>query len=505
MASNELKKIKIVIVGAGFGGLGMGIALKRAGEDDFMILEKHSDIGGVWRDNTYPGCTCDVPSHLYSFSFAPYRSRDQRYPPQQAILAYLQQVASDYGLRPHLCLNTEISEAHFQQDKNNWNIVTKSNQQDKNNCNIVTESNRHICAEVVIFAVGQLHKPNSPDIPGVENFPGSVFHSAEWDHKIDRKNKRISVIGTGSSAAQMLPTLARESSHLTVFQRTPQWVLPKPDSNFGCIGRSILQIPGAHRLYRRALGYGADIVLSPVMRSVVWRRIVESYAKYNLRRQIPNKELVKKLMPLYPIGSKRILFDNQFYHTLTFQNVTLVTEPIRSISKGGIETSGKSTKTDIIIFATGFRASDFLVPMSVRGRDGYSLNKDWNSGAEAFLGLAIHGYPNLFMIAGPNTFNPAGSNPEMKELQIAYIMECLRWKKEISAQAIEVNQQATTQYQEWLTRKMGQTVWPDSVNSWYKHESGKVTNPWPVSVRVFARMLRNKPQHSFVSVYTRAS
>jgi cation diffusion facilitator CzcD-associated flavoprotein CzcO len=492
MAQTEPIRTKVVIVGAGFGGLGMGIALKRDGEDNFMILEERSDVGGVWRDNTYPGCTCDVPSHLYSFSFAPYKSRHQRYPPQQAILTYLQQVATDYGLRQHLSLKTKVLKAHFREVENSWDIVT--------------ESEQHIQAEVVIFAVGQLHQPNYPDIPGLDEYCGHKFHSAEWDHSVDLNGKRISIIGTGSSAAQMLPTLASVSSSLTVYQRNPHWVLPKPDPDFSYIGRSILRIPGAHRAYRKALGYGADILLSPVMRSDAWRLVVEWYAKYNLRHQIASKELVQKLMPSYPIGSKRIVFDNHFYPTLTRQNVHLITEPIKSISGSRIETSsGTFSETEIIIYATGFRASDFLVPMSVRGRDGHSLNEDWNSGAEAFLGLAIHGYPNLFMIAGPNSFNPAGSNPEMKELQINYIMKCLRWKKEIGAQAIEVGQQATSQYQEWLAGKMRRTVWPESVNSWYKHESGKVTSPWPVSVRVFARMLRGKPHHSFASLEPRAS
>lgn len=492
MASDESIRTKVVIVGAGFGGLGMAIELKRAGEDDFMIFEKSSDIGGVWRDNTYPGCTCDVPSHLYSFSFAPYKSRDQRYPPQQDILSYLKRVAADSGLQEHIGLGTEVLEASYRKDENSWDILTANK--------------GRISAEIVIFAVGQLHTPNYPDIPGLDKFEGDVLHSAKWDHSVDLCGKRISVIGTGSSAVQMLPTLVSAASTLTVYQRNPHWILPKPGSDFGCIGRSILQIPGAHRAYRRALSLGADVLLSPVVRSGTWRRIVEWYARYNLRRQVVRKDLIEDLMPLYPLGSKRIIFDNHYYPTLTLKNVHLITESIESVDGNGIKTrNGKYTDADIIICATGFRASDFLVPISVRGRDGHCLNEDWASGAEAFLGLAVPGYPNLFMIAGPNSFNPAGSNPEMKELQIAYIMKCLRWKKAIGAQAIEVSQQATAEYQEWLRKKICQTVWPESVESWYKHESGKVTNPWPVSVRVFARMLRNEPKNSFISLIRCAS
>lgn len=263
-----------------------------------------------------------------------------------------------------------------------------------------------------------------------------------------------------------------------------------------------MRIPGAHKFYRRALHYGADLLLSPVTRSSTWGHMVEYYAKYYLRRQVANEDLVQKLLPSYPIGSKRIVFDSRFYPTLKLKNVDLVTEPIAKVHDYGIETrNGVVAPTDLIILATGFRASDFLVPVSIRGRDGNCLNEDWKSGAEAYLGLTVHGYPNLFMIAGPNTFNPAGSNPEMKELQINYIMKCIRWKEEVGAQAIEVSQEATAQYQEWLTKRMRKTVWPGSVNSWYTHKSGKITNPWPVSVRVFGRMLRNnKPQNSFVTL-----
>lgn len=489
MTSIESVRTKVLIVGAGFGGLGMGAALKRAGEDDFIILEKGSTVGGVWRDNTYPGCTCDVPSHLYSFSFAPYKSRNKRFPPQQEILAYLQHVASDEGLLPHLRLDTAVTEALYSEQEHEWTISTLSGQR--------------LRAETVIFAVGQLHKPNYPNIPGLDDFCGPVFHHAEWNHDVQLRGRRIAVIGTGSSAAQMLPTLANVASEVTVYQRTPHWVLPKAGSNFGSVERSLLRIPGAHRIYRRALHYAADILLSPVARVGFWRKIVELYAEHHLHRQITDKDLIKKLKPSYPIGTKRILFDSCFYPTLVQPNVQLITEPIESVTSKGVETKNGTISTDIIVCATGFKASDFLVPISVKGRGGRSLNEDWKSGAEAYMGLAVHGYPNLFMIAGPNSFNPAGSNPEIKELQIAYIMDCLRWRKDIGADAIEVAQDATAECQSWLESKMRRTVWQGPVDSWYKHESGKVTNPWPESVRVFRRMLRKKPAYFFVALEPR--
>ncbi|KAF3031696.1 hypothetical protein E8E12_002056 [Didymella heteroderae] len=440
MVSETPIHTKYAIVGAGFGGLSMAVALKVAGVEDFVILEKHHNIGGVWQDNTYPGCTCDVPSRLYSFSFAPYRDRRQRYPQQQDILAYLQQVAIDHGLRKHIRFGSEVLEAHFDQTEGRWDIGTTSPSR--------------ISAEVVVFAVGQLHKPRYPVIPGLESFGGRVLHSADWDGSIDLYGKRVSVIGTGSSAAQMLPALASASIALTIYQRGPHWVLPKPDSNFGCVGRAMLRIPGAHRAYRKVLGLGADALLSPVVRSNTWRQAVECYARLHLRRQVARKELVSDLMPSYPIGSKKILFDNNFHRSLALENVRLVSEPIKSISVDGIASeSGEFIESDVIVCATGFRASEFLLPMSVRGRDGHSLDEDWAAGAEAYLGVAVHGYPNLFMVAGPNSFNPAGSNQEMKELQIGCIMRCLRWKEAIGAQAIKVGRQAWDEYQRWLRRR----------------------------------------------------
>lgn len=489
MATVEKKSKKIAIIGAGFGGIAMAIELKKAGEEDFWILEKGGDVGGVWRDNTYPGCSCDVPSHLYSFSFSPYRSRTKRYEGQEGILSYLQQVVEKYKLKEHLRLNFEISKAKFHKDKNQWEISTKSE----------SEFKESIRADVIIFAVGQLHNPYTPDIAGMEGFIGDQFHSATWKHNVDLHDKHISVIGTGSSAAQMLPELAKDASKLTIFQREPHWVLPKPDADFGRIERLLLRLPGAHDAYRSILCHGADMLLSPVARSSALRSSLQWYARRNLRRQVCDEELAQKLMPSHPIGTKRIVFDNEFYSTLNKENVHLITEPIASVGSDEIKTqSGTAIKADVIIFATGFKASDFLLSIDVEGRDNHSLKKDWAGGPQAFMGLAVHGYPNLFMIAGPNTFNPAGSNPDMKELQIAYISKCLRWKEEIKARTIEVSKNAANKYQTWLNERLEKTVWSKpEYSSWYKNESGKVTNPWPESRRMFEQKLQEEPKCSF--------
>ena len=490
-----MPKIKLAIVGAGFGGLAMAVALKKEGINDFVILEKGSDVGGVWRDNSYPGCSCDVPSHLYSFSFAPYERRDNRYPPQQDILAYLRQVAADFQLTPHLRLNTAVSQATFWEERKRWDVVT--------------ESGEGFDVEFVVFAVGQLHRPHFADIPSREDFQGKVLHPAVWDHGVNLQGKRIAIVGTGSSAAQMLPGLAAVAQTVTVYQRSPAWVLPKPSSKFGPLSRCVLRVPGVHHAYRKLLYYGGDILLSPAVRSRLLARILECVGRHHMRRQVQDAAVRRGLSPSYPIGTKRILFDSHFYPALTRPNVRLVTEPITRITPTGIETTvttnaegdREHSQIDVIVFATGFKASEFLVPMSVRGRNNHSLNEDWAAGAEAFMGLAVRGYPNAFLIAGPNTFNQAGSNPGMKEVQVGYIVRCLRWKAEIRADAIEVSEKAMARYREWLGERMRRTVWEHESskgeNSWYRHESGRVTNPWPASARRFARMLRGCPGDSF--------
>ncbi|MFC9437362.1 flavin-containing monooxygenase [Nocardia sp. NPDC057030] len=479
--------LRVAIVGAGFGGLGMGAALRKAGIEDFVIFEKGSDVGGVWRDNIYPGCNCDVPSHLYSFSFAPYRDRRTRYPGQEQILAYLRDVAGEQGLVPHLRLGTAITHATYLDDLGRWELLT--------------EARERVLADVVVFAVGQLHRPDLPVIPGQEAFEGAAFHSAQWNDDLQMSGRDVAVIGTGSSAAQMLPQIASVAQSVAVYQRTPHWVLPKPGADFGVVSRWALRIPGGHRLYRQALHYGADFVLAPIMRRGWSAPLAEWAARRYLRNQVADPTLRAALTPNYPIGGKRIIFDSHYFPALNRDNVELVSSPIARITPDGIETSdGAHRRADIVVYATGFRAPEFLVPVTVRGRGGVLLHEQWSAGAEAFMGVAVSGYPNAFLIAGPNSFNPAGSNPTMKEHQIAYILACLRWRAEIGAAAIELDADAMRDHRLWMRRELAKTVWPTAVRSWYKHPSGRVTNPWPSSARAFARMLRRHPAHDFTVV-----
>ncbi|MEV0027903.1 NAD(P)/FAD-dependent oxidoreductase [Nocardia sp. NPDC050793] len=489
----EDSALQVAVVGVGFGGLGMGVALQRSGIHRFAIFDHASDVGGVWRDNTYPGCHCDVPAHLYSLSAQPYRDTRIRYPSQPQILAYLRSVVANHDLGRHLRLGAAITQATYLDDQACWELITGDGER--------------VLAEAVVFAVGQLHRPHLPEIPGRDTFTGPVFHTARWDHDVDLCDKDIAVVGTGASAAQILPHLTQLARHVRVFQRTPHWVLPKPATGFGPITRTMLRLPGAHHFYRHSLGVGADAVLAPIMRRGWSARPTEWAARRYLQHQVSDPVLRAKLTPHYPLGGKRIIFDNHYYRSLTRPNVELVTEPITGINPNGIQTAGSTTHpADAIIYATGFKASEFLLPIDVRGRGEISLHQQWRNGARAFFGLAVPGYPNAFLIAGPNSFNPAGSNPAMKQHQIDYIIDCLRWRDQIGTAAIEVSHEAMRAHQRWLDDALAHTVWPAVTPSWFKHPTGRITNPWPASTRRYKRLLRrHAPARTFTAHSTRTT
>ncbi|WP_280470638.1 flavin-containing monooxygenase [Nocardia farcinica] len=476
----------VVIVGAGFGGLTMAQALKSAGVNDFLILEEGDDVGGVWRENTYPGCACDVPSHLYSFDFDPHRDPEVRYPDQAAILAYMRQVADRAGLRPHLRSHTEVRAADYNDADGTWTLTTTTG--------------KLIHSEAVVWAVGQLHRPSIPAIAGAHRFRGRAFHSARWDHSADLTGA-VAVVGTGSSAAQMVPELARTATSVTVYQRTPAWILPKPKPRFGRITRwGLRHVPGLHSLYRSGLYIGADLALAPIMRGGWSARWAAYIARAHLHRQVRDRELRAKLTPAYRIGEKRILMDSRFYPALTQPHVELVTDPIDHVTADGIRTvDGRERHADVIVWATGFRAPEFLAGVRVRGRDGLLLHQQWARAGrpEAFYGLAVPGFPNMYMVAGPHSFTPANSNPAMKEHQVRYIMRCLDLSDRLGM-PIEVDSAAMAAYRAWLDQALAQTVWPDGVPAWWRRTDGQITNPWPGTVAEFAGALaRHHPAEVF--------
>lgn len=476
----------VAVVGAGFGGLGMAAALKRAGIDSFTVFEKGDEVGGIWRDNTYPGCGCDVPSHLYSFSFAPYRSDTVRYPSQRGILDYLRRTTDLEGLRQHLRTGTEIASAEYDEARARWTLTTRGGE-------------RHT-ADVVVFAVGQLHRPKLPDIPGREDFAGPAFHTARWDHTQDLTGRTVAVIGTGSSAAQLLPTVAAAASRVTVYQRTANWVLPKPAADFGPLVRQAFRrVPTLQSAYRAATYLAADAGLSPVVSRGWSAGPLTWLARRHLRRQVPNPVLRAKLTPNHPIGCKRVVIDSAFYPALCRDDVDLVTDPIDRIDATGIRTiDGAHRPADVIIYSTGFHASEFLVPMDVRGRGGARLHDRWREGAEAYLGIAYPEFPNLFLIHGPNTILGHNSNVFIIECQVHYIMNCLRLLRGTTGvRTIEVRAEAMAEYRQWLDRTLAGTVWQAGCQSWYQHPSGRVTNPWPASTIRYRQLTRNDPRPAF--------
>lgn len=473
--------VRIAIIGSGFGGLGMAIRLKQADIDDFVILEKAAELGGTWRDNAYPGAACDVPSHLYSYSFEPKFDWSYRFAPQAEILDYLRHCAHKYDLLPHIRFNTEVRAARFDERSQRWTIETSSG--------------ARFDAQVLVTACGQLNRPAYPDLTGLESFQGKSFHSARWDHDYDFAGKRVAVIGTGASAIQFVPRLATQAAQLTLFQRSAPYVLPKPDRPYRPWEQRLLRrFPLLHRISRakiyslyetRVFGF---TLLTAVMRVMKWR-----WAHY-LRRSVPDPMLRAKLVPDYPMGCKRILLANDYYPALTRPNVEVVTDAIREVRAHGIvDASGREHPVDAIVYGTGFKATEFLAPMTITGRDGRELHEAWRDGAEAYLGITVAGFPNLFLLYGPNTNLGHSSIVYMLESQIGYVMQCLATLERRRLASLEVRPEVQNRFNRWLQRQIRRSVWSQGCQSWYMTASGKQTNNWPGFTFIY-RFLTRRPK-----------
>jgi cation diffusion facilitator CzcD-associated flavoprotein CzcO len=459
--------VKIAIIGTGFSGLGMAIRLKQAGIEDFVLLERADDVGGTWRDNTYPGCQCDVPSHLYSFSFARNPNWSRTYSRQPEIWDYLREVTRRFGIAPHIRFDHEVTNAEWDEDARRWRIET---------------SQGEVVAQVLVSGVGGLSEPSRPSIPGLEHFEGAVFHSAAWDHDHDLAGERVAVIGTGASAIQIVPRIVKRVGRLHVFQRTPPWILPHTD-------RPVT--PAERRLFRRlpALQYAlrAGIYAARewlVLGLTVNRRFMlplERLARAHLRRQISDPELRAKLTPRYRLGCKRILIANNYYPALTRPHVELVTDGIREIRSRSIVTSdGAEREVDAIVLATGFHVTDMPAAAHTRGRDGRTLEEAWGGSPQAYLGTTIAGFPNLFMLLGPNTGLGHNSVVVMIESQLAYVMDCLRAMDERGLETVEVRPEVQAAFNREIQAKMRGSVWTaGGCASWYLDGNGRNTTLWP--------------------------
>ncbi|MCH2241330.1 MAG: NAD(P)/FAD-dependent oxidoreductase [Aquabacterium sp.] len=475
-AAHRAAATEVLIIGTGFGGIGMAIRLKQAGIDDVVLLERGDDVGGCWRDNTYPGAACDVPSHLYSFSFEPKSDWSRRYAPQAEILAYLRGCADKHGLRSRIHTGEEVSELRWDAATSLWQATTRDG--------------RIWRARFVVTACGQLSRPLIPRIEGLGDFAGPQFHSAIWRHDVDLTGKRVAVIGTGASAIQFIPQIARRAAQVTVFQRTPPYVIPKQDRPYArWEQRLFARVPGARLATRGWLYVSHEWRALAFTRYPALLKVAQWDALRRLRAQVADQALRRKLTPGYPIGCKRVLLSNDFLPALQRPNVELVTEAIRRVTPAGVQTAdGRLHQADVLIHGTGFAATEFLTPMTVHGRDGHELNADWKDGAEAFLGISVPGYPNFFMLYGPNTNLGHSSIVYMLESQIAHVLGCLRRVRREGAATIEVRPQAHRAFNDTVQQHIRRTVWDGGCRSWYLTESGRNTVNWPGFTFVYRRL-----------------
>jgi len=462
----RVQHVRVAIVGSGFSGLGMAIGLKGQGIDDFVVLERGEDVGGTWRDNTYPGAACDVPSHLYSFSFAPNPHWSRTYSPQREIHAYLRHTARRFRIGPHLRLGHEVRDASWHEDSRRWRVATTRGE---------------FTADVLVLGAGALAEPVIPAIPGLDRFAGTLFHSARWDHGHDLRGERVAVIGTGASAIQFVPQIQPRVGRLTLFQRTPPWIVPRLDHPISGRRRALFRAaPIGQRLARRAIYWRREVgALGLVYRPHLMEG-AEKIARGHLEAQVADPALRATLTPTYTMGCKRILLSDDFYPALTQPNVEVVTDRIREIRARGVVTDdGTARPIDTIIFATGFHVTDNPMYQRVHGRDGRALTDAWRGGPRAYLGTAVADFPNLFYLTGPNTGLGHTSMVFMIESQVAYILDCLHMMDRRGVSVVEVRPDVQDAYNDALQRRMRRTVWTSGCASWYLDAGGRNSTLWP--------------------------
>ncbi|WP_063066298.1 flavin-containing monooxygenase [Nocardia violaceofusca] len=463
----------ILIIGAGFAGLGMALELQRAGIDNFTIVEKAGDLGGVWRENTYPGAACDVPSPLYSWSFEPKSDWPRRFSQQRDIHAYMRAVAEKHDLPRKIRFGIEVTDAEFDAARGVWQVRTADGE-------ILT-------ADVLIPAVGQLSRPAMPNIPGIDTFTGSAFHSAEWDHDVDLTGKRVACIGTGASAIQYIPAIQPTVGHLTLFQRSAAWVLPKFDTEYTGLHHALFRYFPPSRWAERFAIWTFFEVMALALTDVPWiKHPVIAIADRHRADAVPDEQLRAKLTPDYAAGCKRGLFSNEYFPALAQPNVSVETTAIEAVTANGIRTAdGVEHPVDVIIYGTGFKGTEFLAPMHIYGLGGRKLSDEWApEGARAFLGMSVPGFPNLFMMYGPNTNVGSGSIIYMLESQARYIRQVVEYLSAKPGHFLAAQPAAEQAWDDWLRKRLADTPW-NFCSSWYRNASGRITNNWPGATLLF--------------------
>jgi cation diffusion facilitator CzcD-associated flavoprotein CzcO len=488
MAATTSSTPTVAIIGAGFGGIGLGIGLRQAGIESFTMLEKGNGIGGVWRDNTYPGLTCDIPSHLYSFSFEPKHDWSRRFPLREEILDYLEHCVAKHRLGHHIRFGAEVASADFDEPSGRWRIAT-------------TDGER-LEADVLVSATGQLSRPAYPEVPGLDRFEGESFHSARWNHDYELDEKRVAVIGTGATAIQFVPKIAGRVERLHVFQRSAPWVIPKPDRPYPGWEQTLYRrAPWIQKLSRARVHLLYEVLSLAFTRMRWMGRVFERAYRRRLEREVPDLRLRARLMPDYPIGCKRILLSDEWLQTLGRPDVELVTDRIAEVKPGGIVVEGgEERRVDAIILATGFTSTEFLAPMAIRGLGGTDLNETWRDGAEAYLGLAVSGFPNMFILYGPNTNLGAGSIIEILESQIDHVVAAVGSLRTARARYLDVRPDVQIRFNLEIQRGLADSVWTAGCSNWYRAPNGKVVNNWPGGAGGYMRRARRLDIADYVVV-----
>ncbi|MBT2366842.1 NAD(P)/FAD-dependent oxidoreductase [Streptomyces sp. ISL-10] len=477
--TEQHEHVRVAVIGSGFGGLGAAVRLRREGITDFVVLERADSVGGTWRDNDYPGCACDVPSHLYSFSFAPNPDWPRTFSGQEHIRAYLEHVTDTFRLRPHLRLSHEVLTMRWDNDALHWDIET---------------SRGRFTADVVVSATGPLSDPKTPDIPGLADFPGKVFHSARWDHDYDLTGKRVAMIGTGASAIQIVPSIQPKAGRLTLFQRTPPWVMPRIDRRISGAERWLhRQLPFTGTARRGLLWGIRELQVQAFTKRPGELGLVESLAKANMAKAIKDPALRAKLTPSYRIGCKRILLSSTYYPALARPNVDVVASGLTEVRGSTVVAAdGTETEVDAIIFGTGFHVTDMPIAERVVGAEGITLAEAWKDGMQSLRGASAAGFPNFMTIIGPNTGLGNSSMILMIESQLNYMADYMRQLDLLGeGSVLAARPSAVHAWTRRVQERMQRTVWnTGGCTSWYLDASGRNTTIWPGTTTEFRNATR---------------
>lgn len=475
-----------IIIGTGISGICMAIKLKEKGIHDFLMLEKATEIGGTWRENTYPGAECDIPSALYSYSFEPYPYWEYKWSHQPQILDYLKHVVQKYDLRKHIHFEKELLSADWQEGEKNWAIQTKDSTQYKSKC--------------LISAIGQLHHPNTPNFKGKEQFKGDSFHSAEWDHSISLAHKTVGVIGNAASAVQFIPEIAKTAKKVVVFQRSANWMLPKQDRLYKEWEKKLVKrVPFLLKMYRTRLWLtGGGLFFVMKNKNNLLRKILQKQSTDYIKEHIKDPAIVKQLTPTYPLGAKRVLFSDNYYAALSQDNVQLVTGGVQEITETGvISGEGTAAKVDVLVYSTGFITNPFLRGLDIKGRNGQTIKTAWKDSPANYLGISVHGFPNLFMLYGPNTNLGHNSIILMSEAQANYIAQCVAGLKANNWQSLEVKKTVMQEYYQQTQERLKNMIWAVIEDSWYKSADGNQPNNYPGRTMEYIRVTKKVDFEAF--------